>query len=61
LAENPHLKFINRERGYVRNVVTPAGWTADFRTVDYVSRPGAPVRTRASFRIENGRPGALRV
>ncbi|WP_143466084.1 alkaline phosphatase D family protein [Kribbella sp. ALI-6-A] len=61
LAENPHLKFINRERGYVRNVVTPAGWTADFRTVDYVSRPGAPVRTRASFRIDDGRPGARRV
>jgi alkaline phosphatase D len=58
LNENPHIRFINRERGYVRNVITPTEWTADFRTVDFVTRPGAPVRTRASFVIENGRPGA---
>lgn len=58
LAENPHIKFINRNRGYVRNVLTRDTWTADFRVVDYVSRPGASVRTRASFVIEDGRPGA---
>jgi alkaline phosphatase D len=58
MEENPHIKFINRDRGYVRNTITPTDWTADFRTVDYVSRPGAPVRTRASFVIENGQPGA---
>ena len=23
MAENPHIKFINRDRGYVRNVITP--------------------------------------
>ncbi|WP_433555836.1 alkaline phosphatase D family protein [Pseudonocardia xinjiangensis] len=61
MAENPHIKFINRDRGYVRSVVTPTEWTADFRTVDYVSRPGAPVGTRASFVIEDGRPGARSV
>ena len=59
LAENPHIKFINRKRGYIRNLVTPSAWTADFRTVDYVSAPGAPVRTRGTFVIEEGRPGAL--
>lgn len=58
LAENPHLRFINRERGYVRNTITPSEWTADFRTVDFVTRPGAPVRTRASFVVEEGKPGA---
>jgi alkaline phosphatase D len=58
LEENPHIKFINRDRGYVRNTITPTGWTADFRTVDYVTRPGAPVRTRASFVIDDGKPGA---
>jgi len=58
LAENPHIKFINRNRGYVRNVVTASQWTADFRVVDAVRTPGAPVRTRASYVIENGRPGA---
>ena len=58
LSENPHIKFINRNRGYVRNVITPAGWTADYRVVDVVTTPGAPVRTRASFAIEDGVPGA---
>ncbi|NIH87748.1 alkaline phosphatase D family protein [Amycolatopsis granulosa] len=61
LQENPHIKFINRRRGYVRNTITPAAWTADYRVVDYVSRPGAPVRTRASFVIEAGRAGARQV
>ncbi|SFB52928.1 alkaline phosphatase D [Amycolatopsis marina] len=58
LQENPHIKFINRKRGYVRNIVTPTEWTADFRIVDYVTRTGAPIRNRATFVIENGRPGA---
>ncbi|THA24426.1 alkaline phosphatase [Streptomyces sp. RKND-216] len=58
LAENPHIKFLNRNRGYVRNTVTPSEWTAENRVVDYVSRPGAPVRTRARWVVENGRPGA---
>ena len=34
LAENPHIKCINRNRGYVRNVVTATEWSADFRVVD---------------------------
>lgn len=58
LAENPHIKFINRKRGYVRNTITPSEWTADYRIVDYVTRRGAPISNRASFVIENGRPGA---
>lgn len=58
LAENPHIKFINRNRGYVRNLVTPSGWTTDFRIVDAVTTPDAPVRTRATFVIEEGVPGA---
>lgn len=58
LDENPHIKFINRKRGYVRNIVTPTEWTTDFRTVDHVTRRGAPIRDRATFRIESGRPGA---
>ncbi|MFR9676879.1 alkaline phosphatase D family protein [Streptomyces sp. TR02-1] len=56
--ENPHIRFINRRRGYVRNVVTPTEWTAENRVVDYVTSPGAPVRTRAKWVVEDGRPGA---
>lgn len=59
LAENPHIKLINRNRGYVRNVVTPATWTIDYRVVDSVTVPGAPVRTRASYVVEDGRPGGV--
>lgn len=59
LAENPHIRFINRNRGYVRNTVTPSGWTADFRIVDSITTPDAPVRTRATYLIEDGRPGAV--
>jgi len=58
-AENPHIKFINRKRGYIRNVITPSTWTADYRVVEYVTTPGAPVTTRASFVIEDGQPGAV--
>ena len=54
-AENPFVKFYNDERGYVRCEVTPQTWRTDYRTVPYVSRPGAPLNTRASFVVESGR------
>jgi alkaline phosphatase D len=57
LPANPHIKFHNSQRGYVRCVVTPERWTSDFRVVPYVTRKGAPVTTRASFVIETGRAG----
>src|SRR5262249_38297421 len=60
LAQNPHLKFFNANRGYVRCTMTPSILTSDFRTVPYVSRPDAPIETKASFVVENGRPGAER-
>ena len=59
LAANPHVKFFNSHRGYVRCRLTPALWTTDFRTIPYVDRPDAPIRTRATFLIESGRPGAV--
>lgn len=59
LAENPFVKFYNGERGYVRCEVTPKQWRSDFQVVEYVNRPGAPLITRASFVLENGRPGAI--
>lgn len=57
LETNPHFKFINSQRGYVRCSVSPQQWRADYRVVPYVSEPGAPITTRSSFTIENGRPG----
>ena len=58
LVENPHVKFFNSQRGYVRCTLTPASMTSDYRTLPYVSKPDAPIQTRASFVVENGRPGA---
>lgn len=49
LPENPHIRYFNNRRGYVRARVTPDEMRADFRTVPYVSRPGAPVQTSGSF------------
>ena len=61
LEENPHIRFFNNERGYVRCRLTPEEWRTDYRVVPYVKRPGAPVRTRASFVLEDGNPVAQRV
>jgi alkaline phosphatase D len=57
LAANPHIRFFNNQRGYVRCVVSPRLWRADYRVLEFVSRPGSPVSTRASFVIEDGQPG----
>ncbi|MBM63297.1 MAG: alkaline phosphatase [Acidobacteria bacterium] len=61
LAENPSVQFYNGQRGYVRCTITPENWTTDYRVLEYVSRPGSPVSTRASFVVESGRPGARQV
>ena len=57
-ALNPHVKFYNSRRGYVRATITPSLWTSDYRVLPYVSQPDAPIETRASFVVESGRPGA---
>ncbi|MDL4774925.1 MULTISPECIES: alkaline phosphatase D family protein [Thermomonosporaceae] len=57
---NPHVKFYNGRRGYVSCTLTPSELTSEFKTVPYVSRPGAPVTTAARFVTEAGRPGLNR-
>jgi len=61
LAENPHMKFHNSQRGYARCRVTSTEWSTDYRVVPYVDRPGAPISTRASVHLEAGRPGIQQV
>jgi alkaline phosphatase D len=56
LSENPFLKFYNAERGYVHCELTPKAWRTDYRTVSFVTRPGAPLTTRASYLVETDRP-----
>lgn len=61
LADNPCVRFFNQERGYVSCTVTPREWRSNFRTVPFVTRPGAPIVTRATYVVESGRAGAERV
>jgi alkaline phosphatase D len=61
LEDNPHIRFFeSRLRGYTRCTVIRQRWYTDLRVVDTVKRPGAGVRTLASFVVEDGRPGAER-
>ena len=62
IGANPHIKFFDGDRrGYVRCNVDRRRWRTDLRMVSTVSRPDAPVSTFASFEVESGRPGAVRV
>ncbi|MFI6598347.1 alkaline phosphatase D family protein [Nonomuraea sp. NPDC050536] len=45
LAENPHISFIDQRRGYLYGRLTASEVSVDFRTLDYISRRGAPART----------------
>jgi alkaline phosphatase D len=60
LATNPHVKFHSGRRGYVRCQLDHKRWQADLRAMPFVTRPGAPIATCASFVIEAGHPGAQR-
>jgi alkaline phosphatase D len=59
LAENPHFRFYNSQRGYVRCKLTPERWTTDYRVVPFVTAHGAPISTRKTLVVENGRPGIV--
>ena len=56
LEANPHLKFFNSQRGYVRVTVDQKQWKSDFRVVPYVETPNAPITTRATYVVEDRRP-----
>jgi len=61
LEENPHIKFFNGQRGYVLCRLTPELWHTDYPVLPYVTAPGAPIYTRASFAVEAGKPGLQQV
>ena len=58
MSHNPHIKFFNAQRGYVRCRLSPERLQTDFRVMPYVTRPNAPIGTRASYVVEDGVPGA---
>jgi alkaline phosphatase D len=61
LPENPHVHFYNNQRGYVRCQLTPERWQSDYRVMAAVTRKDGAISTRATFLVENGRAGAVRL
>ncbi|MGP4001689.1 alkaline phosphatase D family protein [Streptomyces sp. 8N706] len=57
MAANPHMKWYNGRRGYVTATLGTDAVRADFKTVQAVTTPGAPLTTAASFVSEAGSPG----
>lgn len=55
LDANPHIRLFSGQRGYVSVTLEPTRCRSDFRVVPYVTRPGAPLETRASLVAEGGR------
>jgi alkaline phosphatase D len=60
LGGNPHMKYFDGRRGYVRVNVSRERLTADYRVVPVVTLPGGAIETAASFVVENGRPTLVR-
>ncbi len=54
MQQDPHIKFYNGQRGYVRHVVTPQRWQADYQVLDKVTVPDGRMTTRRSFVVEDG-------
>lgn len=51
-ALNPHLKYMNQQRGYVLHSISRERWRTDFRVVEQVSVKDLPIRTAVSFRVD---------
>ncbi|WP_084958457.1 alkaline phosphatase D family protein [Thermoactinospora rubra] len=56
LQENPHVKFFNGRRGYVRTRISAEEMRVEFRSLPRVTEPYAPAYTSGSFVIEPGNP-----
>ncbi|MEV4344344.1 alkaline phosphatase D family protein [Actinoplanes sp. NPDC049596] len=61
MAESPHWRYIDNQRGYVVCDITRERMVSSLRLVDTVWAPTASVRTAADFVVESGRPGIAEV
>lgn len=62
LPDNPHMLLVDsRFRGYTRVEVSDRGLQAELRAMDSVQRSDAPCRTLATFHVEDGKPGPVRL
>ncbi len=57
MANNPHVKFYNAQRGYVAATLTPELWRSDYKVMPYVTQADAPLSIRKTFVTEAGNPG----
>lgn len=57
LSNNPHVKFYNAQRGYVRVNITPELWRSNFKVLPAVTSPGEGISIRKTFVTEAGNPG----
>lgn len=57
LARNPHLKFYDGRRGYATVEYGRQAARVEFKNVDRILTPGAPISTTAAFVTEAGNPG----
>ena len=57
LAQFPAVLYADgTRRGWVRSVITPNGWDAEYRAVEDVTRADSAVTVAARFRIDPNRP-----
>jgi len=57
LAANPHIKWHNRQRGYVSCSIETNSWNTEYRTVPFVTKPDAPIETPSKWHVTYGKPG----
>ncbi|MFE6409090.1 alkaline phosphatase D family protein [Streptomyces sp. NPDC057837] len=57
MKANPHMKYFDGRRGYVRVELGQENAQVDFRTVSAITKPGGTIATTASFVTEVGSPG----
>ncbi|WP_151772982.1 alkaline phosphatase D family protein [Streptomyces abyssomicinicus] len=57
LERNPHLRFYNGLRGYTTVELGRREARTEFKTVDRVTVPGAPLTVAGAFVTESGNPG----
>lgn len=57
LAENPHIKLMNDQRGYAVCDVTEKRFEVEFKVVDKVTVPNGNLISRARFAVEPQKPG----
>jgi alkaline phosphatase D len=56
MTENPPLKFMNAQRGYLICDVTPERWLTEFKVLDQIHNPNGALSTRAKLAVAAGDP-----